>query len=237
MSDIIKAINNRMNSNDAAHETSTYYDETYFNWQKEMGEFGGWADKMKFASHISPNDTVIDFGCGGGFLLKNISCSEKMGVEVNDTARSFAEKTNGIRAVKFVEHLEDSVADIIISNHALEHCVSPHLEIENLLKKLKPGGRIVLIVPCESNKLKWFPGDVNNHLFTWNPMTLGNLFTSAGYEVLGVHAVYHRWPPFYRQVAKLGWQIFNLSCKVYGTLRKSTSEVEIVARRPLGQPG
>lgn len=57
-----------MTTNDAS--TSTHYDAEYFNWQKNIGAFGGWANSFKFKNSISKSDTVIDFGCGGGFLLK-----------------------------------------------------------------------------------------------------------------------------------------------------------------------
>lgn len=213
-------------------DVSSHYDEKYFDWQRDQGDFGGWANRMKFMPHIAPTDTVVDFGCGGGFLLKNINCAERCGVEINDTARGYAQRQNGIRAVKFVDELEDSFADVIISEHALEHCESPHQQIVNLRKKLKPGGYIVFVVPSESNRLKWAPGDINKHLFTWNPMTLGNLFTSAGYEVISVKALYQRWPPGFRYVAKLGWGVFNIASKVYGSLRRNTSEVKVVARKP-----
>ena len=224
---------NQVRSSIEPYETSTYYDETYFDFQRKIGEFSGWAETIKFTPYVSEVDTVVDFGCGGGYILKNISCAKKIGIEINDTARIVAEKTNGISAVKFVEDLEDEVADIIISNHALEHCLSPRLELVNLLKKLKPDGRIIFFVPHEGINNKWFPGDVNNHLYTWNPMTLGNLFTSAGYEVESCRPFYHIWPPFYLKIAKLGRQIFHLSSLVYGFLRKNNSQVKILARRSI----
>ena len=30
---------------------------------------------------------------------------------------------------------------------------------------------------------KYQPGDINNHLFTWNPLLLGNLMNAAGFKV------------------------------------------------------
>jgi len=223
-----------MNQNNTNKDISAHYDEAYFaNYQKEIGEFSGWAETIKFAGYILPSDTVIDFGCGGGYILKNIICARKMGVEINDTARACAEKVNGINAVKFIDDLEDSIADVIISNHCLEHCVSPYSEIKKLLGKLKPGGRIVLYVPHESISNKWVSGGIDQHLYTWNPMTLGNLFESAGYEVETAEPFYHIWPPFYRLVAKFGYVIFNLASYIYGYLIKHNSQVKIVARRPM----
>jgi len=69
---------------------STHYDDKYFDWQASIGEFGGWANQSKFVEYISSNSRVLDFGCGGGFLLKGIKCSTKVGVEVNPSAAETA---------------------------------------------------------------------------------------------------------------------------------------------------
>ncbi|MBJ6723165.1 class I SAM-dependent methyltransferase [Geomesophilobacter sediminis] len=212
-------------------EVTTYYDENYFAFQRDMGEFSGWAETPKFAQYIPAGATVIDFGCGGGFILKNLNCARKIGVEINDTARMVAKRENGLEVVKFAHELKDSVADVIISNHALEHCFSPHAELSTLLDKLKPGGRIVFYVPCESIDYRWKPDNVHMHLYTWNPMTLGNLFISAGYEVEGVDSYFFKWPPRYRTVAKFGRRAFDAVCHFYGLLTRNNSQVRVVARK------
>jgi len=56
---------------------STHYDKKYFDWQVSIGEFDGWANLCKFIKYISHDSEVLDFGCGGGFLLKNIKCKKK----------------------------------------------------------------------------------------------------------------------------------------------------------------
>ena len=67
--------------------SDTHYDNKYFDWQSPIGEFGGWANLTKFQPFIRNDFNVIDFGCGGGYLLNNIQCKEKIGIEVNDSAR------------------------------------------------------------------------------------------------------------------------------------------------------
>jgi hypothetical protein len=37
--------------------------------------------------------------------------------------------------------------------------------------------------------------DINHHLFTWTPLTLGNLFTEAGFDVSSVEVIRLAWPP------------------------------------------
>ena len=65
---------------------SEHYNSDYFEWQRKIGMFGGRANSFKFNRSIRPYDTVVDFGCGGGFLLKNLNCLERLGIEVNEAA-------------------------------------------------------------------------------------------------------------------------------------------------------
>ena len=71
---------------------SKHYDDKYYDWQSSIGEFGGWANRTKFAEYISSNSDVLDFGCGGGFLLEGLQCKKKVGVEVNKSAAEEAKK-------------------------------------------------------------------------------------------------------------------------------------------------
>src|ERR1700722_7476257 len=132
-----------------AGQPASHYGSEYFGWQSEIGRFGGWANLSKFAPFVGPNMRVLDFGCGGGFLLYNVNCREKLGIEINPVARAAAE-SNSIRAVPSAAGVEDGWADLIISNHALEHCQFPLGELRELLRKVTPGGRVVFFVPSES---------------------------------------------------------------------------------------
>ena len=212
-----------------------HYDADYWAYQKDSGEFGGWALTSLFTPYVTPRDRVVDFGCGGGYVLKNLVCADKLGVEISDAARAVAAE-NGIRTVASVAQVPDGWADVIISNHALEHVTAPFDLIASLLPKLRPGGTFVCYVPHESITGAWKPNNVDNHLYTWNPMTLGNLFAGAGYEVVSVQGVYKIWPPFYRTIAKAGRAVFEASSYLWGTLKRHNSQVRIVARRPAGGP-
>ncbi len=209
---------------------NNYYNKSYFDWQKKSGLIGGELNVFKFKKFINPNDTVLDFGCGGGYLLNNLLCKRKIGVEINDIARQNASEL-GIEVFKYSEDVPDNLCDIIISNHALEHTLNPYEEIKMLYSKLKQNGKIIFVVPSEMKK-KWKPNDIHKHLYTWAEINIGNLFDAAGYDVLIVKEVYHLFPPYYMFLYDfLGKNIFHLLCKCHGFIRRNLSEIHIVATK------
>jgi len=211
---------------------SKHYNDKYFSWQKSIGEFGGWANLTKFMDYIEFKYNIIDFECGGGYLLKNIDCNHKIGIEVNPSARLEA-KRNGIETYADASEVTDLWADLIISNNALEHCTNPLQELINLFPKLKSGGRMVFVVPCESISYRYDPNDSNHHLYSWSPMCIGNLFTEAGFVVQESKPYIHKWPPYYRPIAAIGGRrFFEICCKISGYLRRSWFQVRVVAYKP-----
>ena len=215
-----------------SEKVSKHYDDDYFDWQSPAGEFGGWANQTKFSDYISKEDAVLDFGCGGGFLLKNMSCKKRVGVEINPAAADKA-KTNGVEVYKSVEDVPDDYVDVIVSDNALEHTLQPLDELKALRNKLKPGGKIIFVVPCESITSDYKPNDINHHLYSWSPMCIGNLFTEAGYSLIESKAYIYKWPPrYYELIAKIsGRKLFELACRIYGRIERSWFQVRAIGER------
>lgn len=216
-----------------AERVSAHYDDSYFKRQIDIGSFGAWANQSKFARHIKPTDTVLDFGCGSGLLLKGLTCAERIGVEINPAAVAFA-RNNGIKVYDSAEAVPDNVADVVISNHALEHTLRPLDELKALYRKVKPGGRIVIVVPCDSVYFGFEPNDVNKHLYSWSPMNLGNMLAEAGFTVEESKPYIHRWPPKWRAFKGVFMRnrwLFEIVCRISGRLRSRWSQVRAVGRK------
>jgi SAM-dependent methyltransferase len=212
--------------------STTHYDKRYFDWQRTIGEFGGWANSPRFARHIKPSDVVLDFGCGGGYLLKHFDCRRRLGVEINPTARSTA-RDNGIEVFASTHEIGDDSVDVVVSNHCLEHVPDPLRALTELRCKLRVGGKAIFVVPCEMSATPYDPTNIDHHLYTWNPTCLGNLFSDAGFRVLSATRDRFRWPPFYRQIAALGGRwAFELACKIWYYLDRRSFQVRLVAERP-----
>ena len=173
----------------------------------------------------------MDFGCGGGFLLKNIDCGKKIGVEINPSARANAIK-NGLQVFGSVEDVPDESVDTIVSNNALEHTLRPLDELKELYRVLKKGGKIIFVVPCESISYLYKAKDVNHHLYSWSPMCIGNLFTEAGFDLIESKPYIHKWPPNYQKIAKIGGRkIFEAACRIYGRIERTWYQVRVIAEK------
>ncbi len=193
-----------------------YYDEQYFQWQQQLGIFGAKIKVNIFQPYIRKNMTVVEFGGGGGYLLDQIDAKEKYNIEINDTAREAA-KAIGIKSVKNIADIPDNFADIIISTSVLEHVENPLGVLRELHGKLKEGGKIVFHVPNESCDTEYRRSEVNNHLYTWNCLNIGNLFKAAGYFVYSVQKVQEVWPENYLKIAQeVSTELFNAICSIGG---------------------
>lgn len=141
---------------------------------------------MYFREHVTSSDTVLDFGCNDGLFLSCLDAARRIGVEVNPAAREKCVSQN-IELHADISAIPDSVVDVAISNHCLEHTLAPFETVRQMYRVLKPGGKLVLVLPFDdwrsSIHRHWRPNDKDNHLFTWSPMNIGNLLTEAGFRV------------------------------------------------------
>jgi SAM-dependent methyltransferase len=204
----------------------------YLAYQRRFGELGARLNLPKFERHVRPTDAVVDLGCGIGALLERIEAASKTGVEVGEAARAEAE-ARGLRVLPSASDLESDSADVVISNHVLEHTVSPFDELRELRRALRPGGKLVLWLPIDDWRSQRRPAaDPNHHLYTWTPLLLSNLLEEAGFEVEECRVVTHAWPPYTGTLVGLPRAAFDLLARAWSVLRRRR-QVVAVARRPV----
>ncbi len=162
-----------------------------------------------FAPFIRPNSVVVDFGCGTGGILSNLQCSRRIGVEINEPSVKIAVE-RGIEFYAELSEIPSEIADVAITHHALEHVEEPLVVLRGLNRILKDGGRIILVVPAETprriSNRSWRKEPNNNHLYSWTPLTLGNLLVAAGYTVECAfirQAGFSRWNAWARPIPPL----------------------------------
>jgi SAM-dependent methyltransferase len=192
----------------------------YLDYQRRFGELGARLNLFKFESHVDRDDVVVDFGCGIGALLEQLRAASRIGVEASEPARREAQ-AKGLQVVASTGELDSDSADVVISNHALEHTLAPLEELRDLRRVLRPGGKVVLWLPVDDWRSQRHPrADPNHHLYTWTPLLLANLLEEAGFEVEECRVVTHAWPPFTATTARLPRPLFDLMARMWATVRR-----------------
>jgi SAM-dependent methyltransferase len=206
--------------------------EEYFRWQQSLGSSGAAIEARAFQKYINEHDCVLDFGCGGGFLLKHLSCGRRLGVEINPAARQVA-KQNGVECFSDLSEVPNQLADIVISNHALEHVPSPVAVLTELHRLMKPRAVLVLKLPIDDwrTQRQFDPDDINCHLYTWTPQLLFNCLKVSGFDkdLIDIKVLTHSWFPGFGKAYKLlpGF-IFDAGCTAFAILKRRRQLIAIV---------
>ena len=207
----------------------------YFDWQNKNAAGTAEIEVRKFRTFVKTTDKVLDFGCGGGHVLKNLDCGRRVGVEINPVARRFAQEA-GIACFSILTEVEDNFFDVVISNHALEHVPFPIATLKALREKLVPSGLLLVCVPIDDwrRQRHYTRTDVNHHLHTWTPQLLGNSLVEAGFgsEDFSIKVYAHAWIPntavMYRRLPRAG---FDFLCRIFAVLSKQRQLLVVAKRR------
>lgn len=208
--------------------------KTFSNWQINATLDMARKDAYKFKQYTGRALTILDFGCGSGAILSSLtSIPNRIGIEANATSRAFAVE-NGILAYDRLRYVEHSSVDLIISHHALEHCVHPLAEVKRMANVLSPGGKVVIITPYDSIRQKmhrkYRKDDVNHHLYTWTPLLLGNLFSEGGFVIEEARLRNHAFPPGARLLWRhLPQNLYDLVSFIWSKI-SGIDEVLLVAK-------
>ncbi len=174
--------------------------------------------------HLSGD--VMEFGVGLG---QNICLSKDraFGVDISDFCiANCAER--GIKVLKDVGKVKSGSLSGVLCCHCLEHLENPIFYLKEFFRVLEPGGRIVLLLPVEPQKVRDFKPSPTQHLFAWNLQTIGDLLTLVGFKVkLGKFNYATGFSKFYR--LPFGLAVYLI--KTLGVLT-DTKELLVVAEKP-----
>lgn len=218
-----------MAESDAAGHYSGDLGEEYFRYQRAIGVLGARLDRPKFVRHVTDADVVLDFGCGGGYLLAALPAARRIGVEPNHAAHATA-RALGVEVVPSLDEVEEASINVVISNHALEHSRRPFDNLMAIRRVLRPGGKLVLWLPLDD----WRSGrnigsDQNHHLYTWTPRLLAALLREAEFEVSECNVVAHAWSLRFAALhGRLPDRLFDLLCWMTAVVRRRR-QLEAVA--------
>lgn len=166
---------------------------------------------------ISKDASLLDLGCGQGFMLKYLSASgftNLIGIDISEEQVERA-KENGLNvfnsdAVSFLKKNE-SQFEVIMAIDIIEHFTKEELyELLILINKaLKPGGRFILQTPNGEGLLPGYVifGDLT-HFTILSSLSLTNILTVTGFKNIQIKEL---GPAFFVHFPLyLGWKIIRL---------------------------
>jgi len=159
-------------------------------------------------SEITASDSVLDAGCGEGYITKEIAKAAHTvkAIDANHGSIAAAKKLNSAPNIDYelanIEVLKNQNFDKVVSSNVLEHVQDPKKALQSLLKVLKPGGKLILTFPnekmlCIGRKLmfplSWKEKKAStNHLRALTKEDIRSLLEGTGFEI----ARYRKIPNF-----------------------------------------
>lgn len=137
---------------------------------------------QKYGSVDLINASVIDIGCGYGWLLDYFDSAQRVcGSDISEHAIEVAKKRSPNREFK-VADIQNGVAfedkfDLVLAINVIEHLPNPEAGIKGICEALKPGGITLVHLPTINNALnKW----EYKHLYDSDPT---HIYRPKGSEI------------------------------------------------------
>lgn len=124
--------------------------------------------RYAFASRFVKGKRVLDVACGEGYgaaALEKAGAKHVIGVDVSDAACLHARQKYGIDARPGTAEkipLPDGSVDVVVSFETIEHVADPGRFLDECVRVLGPGGRLIISTPDKEVYANWL-GTRNPH--------------------------------------------------------------------------
>lgn len=173
---------------------AAYYDESYEYHETRNMTF---LERLHYRYFRNPGlkkGKILDVGCGNGnylylFRKKGWDC---YGTEVSSSMIDYMISDLGLKIFKgelYDITLPEEYFDVVTFWGSLEHMNNPFEVLTKTYRLLKPGARVIILVPnIESLEARifrnyWHHIEVPTHYYQFSPETLTNLLKRAGFKI------------------------------------------------------
>lgn len=170
-----------------SNQSATYFEKNASQWDDlRTGYFSEEVRNAAIAkAHLHPGMVAADIGAGTGFitaglapLIKKVHLVDGSSAMLEKARQNLKEFNNLEFHLADVEHLpiSDGSVDVIFANMLLHHCPTPLAALQEMVRTLRPGGRLVIT-------------DLDAHTHTWMLKEMADLW--PGFEREQIRTWYH----------------------------------------------
>lgn len=151
------------------------------------------------------NKTLLDVGCGGGFLVQAAADARMVaeGLEANENMVNWARQKGLNVSLGSVRQLKEAGRryDVVVLSAILEHLDDPHELLQSCREILNIGG-VVLVSQASFDGLLpkifpwgWYGWQPKEHYWHFTPSSFAKLAERAGYTTVKLErcSLYHQW--------------------------------------------
>jgi ubiquinone/menaquinone biosynthesis C-methylase UbiE len=176
-------------------DTREYFNDVAAEWDSMRKQFFGEGVRRAAiaAAGIEPGMTVADVGTGTGFLAEaaieggarviGVDISEGMLAQV--TSRLAGKAFEGRQSDAISLPLAEGEVDAVLANMFLHHAEDPPSTIRQMVRALKPGGRLV-ITDADAHTHEWLRTEQHDRWLGFDRADIRRWFEEAGLEQVTV---------------------------------------------------
>jgi SAM-dependent methyltransferase len=140
-----------------------------------------------FQKYISPDDAVLDLGCGYGEFINTVQCQKKFAMDLNPDAPRYLDSS-----VRFLEQdcsaqwqLENGSLNVVFTSNFFEHLPDKAAlgqTLDEIFRCLAPRGKLIAMGP----NIKYLPGkywDFWDHYLPLTELSLSEGLINRGFEI------------------------------------------------------
>jgi SAM-dependent methyltransferase len=165
--------------------------------------------------HANGSRTLLDVGCGRGDLAASWVARgwRVLGIEPSPAAAATASARGAeiVGATFSSTELGPGSVDAVVFRHSLEHVTAPRSDLRGAWTALRPGGRLVVIVPNWGSWQRrrfgqhWFPLELPRHRTHFTAEGLRRAFAAGGFEQADIRPA----TPFITTTWSLQFRLFD----------------------------
>ena len=216
-------------------KTALFYDHQYY-----LDQYGAvinddvnyrllslyWRDLLFVRNSLKTDGKVLDFGSGVGQVsaaLANSVCFDFSSFALDELRK------RGRALIENRQNIPHRAFDYLLSSHSLEHSPTPYQDLQDFRQYLRPGGRLVLVLPIETRVKPVLKPDKNQHLQGWTFQTITNLLVATGWIPQTQSVIYS--PYLLRTLGKrFSPELAIRGACLFGRLRRAVASMLTIAR-------